>query len=91
MVRLFFTTAARLITAGERARRTHSQWLTSAVRDRSGCLPRIPTRRVDEGGFDALVASPAGRRWADGWWRDAFDRVEAFAARPKRRRRRHGR
>ncbi len=86
MVRLFFA-AARLVTAGERARRLHSAWLTAAVRDRSGVLPRIPTRRTDRGGFDPILESPGGRQWADGWWRDALARVDDFAPRARRRRR----
>ena len=90
MVRLVFATATRVLLLGERARRMHSAWLTSAMRDRSSALPRIPTRRVDEGGFDPILQSPGGREWAEQWWGDAFVKVETYSA-STRRRRRHGR
>jgi len=90
MVRLAFPLATRLVLIGERARRLHSSWLTSALRDTGGSLPRIPTRRVDEGGFDPIVRRPEGREWADRWWGEAFATIEKYSPR-KRRRRRHGR
>jgi len=55
-------------------RRTHERWLTRALR--SGMpLPRIPLRRVDEGGFEELLARPRGREVAARWWRMAFARL----------------
>jgi hypothetical protein len=63
----------RLRDAGERARREHSAFLTQALRNRIGVRhPRIPTRRVDRGGFDRLMADPRGRDAADRWWSSAF-------------------
>ena len=41
-------------------------------------LPRIPTRRIDRGGFTELLKSPAARAAVYCWWSralDAFDRV----------------
>lgn len=31
-------------------------------------LPRIPRRRVDEGGFSELLRRPAGRQAVQRWW-----------------------
>ena len=90
MVRLLFAASSRLAAAAERARIVHSVWLTRAVRDRAEALPRIPTRRVDLGGFEAVRATPEGRAWADDWWQFALDRVESFNT-TNRRRHRHGR
>ena len=54
------------------ARRQHSRWLTRAIRA-GAKVPRIPIRRVDEGGFDPLMASAEGREWARVWWEEALD------------------
>lgn len=53
------------------ARRTHSRWLSRAIRA-GARVPRIPTRRVDEGGFDADMATAEGRAWAREWWEHAL-------------------
>ena len=90
MVRLLFAATSRLAAAAERARIVHSAWLTRAVRDRAGTLPRIPTRRVDRGGFEAVRSTPEGRAWADDWWHFALDRVDSYNN-TTRRRHRHGR
>jgi hypothetical protein len=29
-------------------------------------------RRVDEGGFSAMLSAPGGRERAEQWWMDAF-------------------
>jgi hypothetical protein len=75
MFRQLFRRNARLMTAGEKARRLHSTWLTYALAD-PGRFPRIPARKVSDGGFARLVANPRGRAWADGWWSDTFDSLE---------------
>ncbi len=63
----------RLLDAGERARREHSNFLTQALCTRLGAgAPRIPTRRVDRGGFDRLMADSRGRQAADRWWAGTF-------------------
>lgn len=62
-----------LPTPGERMRRMHEEWLSRALRRPDGA-PRIPVRRVDQGGFSALLAAPGGRERADQWW------IEVFAA-----------
>jgi len=48
-------------------RRVHERWLERALRapDR---VPRIPVRRVADGGFARLLARPAGRLAAARWW-----------------------
>ena len=60
--------------AGRRARREHSQFLTRALLGfTSTPVPRIPTRRVDKGGFDKVMRDPRGRGAAKLWWHEAFD------------------
>lgn len=55
------------------ARALHSRWLTRALRQGGGKgVPRIPTRRVSEGGYGPLVATVEGREWADQWWSDTL-------------------
>lgn len=76
MIRELLLGHARLISAGERARREHSAWLTRAMSDPRARLPRIPTRPVEEGGFAPVVATRAGRAWAESWWGGAFERME---------------
>lgn len=52
-------------------RRTHSRWLTRAMR--AGFhAPRIPTRPVEEGGFEPVMTTPEGREWAAAWWEQAL-------------------
>jgi hypothetical protein len=56
-------------------RRVHEAWLTRAVTS-GKAYPRIPVRRVDEGGFDPLLSRPGGRQLADRWWSAALGRVD---------------
>lgn len=63
-----------LSSPGAVARRLHSQWLTQAV-ESSRPYPRIPLRRVSEGGFSNLSQTPDGRVLCDGWWYLAFEQV----------------
>jgi hypothetical protein len=63
------------LTAGERARLLHSRWLTDAMRS-GRPMPRIPLRRVEEGGWEELLARPKGRDVAERWWRRALRWVE---------------
>lgn len=71
-----FFRKADLLTAGELARRVHSQWLTAALRSRKP-YPRIPVRPVAAGGFSELLEHPHGRRIAEAWWDSALEQVEA--------------
>lgn len=57
-------------------RRIHERWLTEALRSPTQ-YPRIPIRRVDEGGFDHVRAHPQARARADQWWDLALDRVDS--------------
>ena len=66
----------RILTASERARRLHSAWLTRALAGETGECPRIPTRRVEQGGFSGILRTAFGRRWAVEWWRRAWDRID---------------
>lgn len=39
-------------------------------------LPRIPRRRVDQGGFTELMRRPLARIAAAHWWRRALERID---------------
>lgn len=73
-MRWFRSGRARMVEAGRLARLVHSRWLTEAI-SRPLDVPRIPTRRVDDGGFGPMVCRPEGRARADRWWSLALDRT----------------
>ncbi len=52
-----------------------SAWLTWAL-DTNMPAPRIPTRRVDEGGFAVLQRLPGARVVFARWWADAINNLE---------------
>ena len=52
--------------------RLHSGWLSRALRA-GRTHPRIPVRRVRDGGFAAMMASPTGRAVARWWWQRALE------------------
>lgn len=52
-----------------------SAFLTWAL-SRNVQLPRIPTRRIDRGGFADLLKSPAARAAVYCWWSRALDAVD---------------
>lgn len=64
--------------AGEAARRLHSRWLSDAIAFRR-VYPKIPLRRVSQGGFDELRKKPNGSEIAVRWWRRALARVDDVA------------
>jgi hypothetical protein len=39
-------------------------------------LPRIPRKRVDEGGFNELLAVPGARVLVNRWWNGVLDRID---------------
>lgn len=60
---------------GARMCRAHSEWLTAALR--RGCKPpRIPVRRVSEGGWGEMMATEEGRAWAAEFWQGAIGERE---------------
>lgn len=68
---------AALEEAGARARREHSDWLTRALQ--SGARwPRIPTRRVSQGGFAEFMSRQDGPRRAERWWDAAIGRARGL-------------
>lgn len=69
------------------ARGRLARFLTWALRREAegAMLPRIPTRRVSEGGFTALLETEAGKAEAARWWASA---LAATPTDPPRRRRR---
>jgi hypothetical protein len=66
---------ARLVTPGQLVRDEHSAWLTRALAS-GRAYPRIPLRRVAEGGFDRVMRLPSGPAQAERWWRIALERVD---------------
>lgn len=56
-------------------RNAHSAWLTEAVASNRP-YPRIPIRRVDDGGFSRLMARANGEEVAARWWEVALERVD---------------
>lgn len=56
-------------------RRTHERWLSWALRSKRR-FPNIPTLRVDQGGFSALLKSPGGRAMADRWWEETLAHLD---------------
>ncbi len=59
-------------------------WLTDALRGGHPTAPRIPARKVSEGGYRHLSLTPEGRVWSEGWWHAAFTRTE-LSRRPRNR------
>ena len=57
-------------------RRIHERWLTRALTTRIP-YPRIPIRRVDDGGFNSIRSSTRSRARADLWWTLALERVDS--------------
>ena len=51
-----------------------SAFLSWALAEGKG-VPRIPRRRVDEGGFSEFMRRPLARVITGHWWRRALDRV----------------
>ena len=70
-----FWRAGDRVEAGELARREHSRWLTRALRS-GRAYPRIPVRRVDDGGYGFLARRTDGPARAQRWWSRALDRVD---------------
>ena len=68
-------TYRRLQKTAARMRAEHERFLSAALAPHRR-YPRIPTKRVDQGGFDRLMSRQSGRKLADRWWETAFDRIE---------------
>jgi hypothetical protein len=60
---------------GETYRLVHEAWLTRALSS-GRAYPRIPLRKVEDGGFSNLMNRPGGRALAEMWWTAALDRVD---------------
>ena len=72
----WFGGTARL-DAGRRMIREHSAWLTRMLgRRRTRGIPRIPVRKVSEGGFSKLMSTPNGRFRAERWWERTLQSLE---------------
>jgi hypothetical protein len=64
-------TRSELDEKAEAMRRAHSEWLSAALR--WGMKPpRIPTRKVSDGGWGSLMLTPEGRAWAEEFWQSAL-------------------
>lgn len=60
---------------GLRMIREHAAWLSRVLSSRRP-QPRIPVRRVADGGFARLTSTPAGRYRAERWWDALLERLE---------------
>jgi hypothetical protein len=60
--------------------REHSQWLSRMLRLGKGRAarqpPRIPVRRVSEGGYSKLMSTPSGRHRAERWWLRTLEQMK---------------
>lgn len=63
------------LTVGQRMILEHARWLTKALK-RKNQLPRIPVRKVSEGGFVRLMATPSGRYRAERWWEKTLQHLD---------------
>ncbi len=73
-----FLTQSQLRDAGARFRAEHSAFLTKALMLEKWAgrrYPRIPTKRVDQGGFDKARRVSGDERFEQ-WWQAAMRRVE---------------
>ena len=69
----------RLAGAGEQRRRMiaeHSAFLSWALAE-AHRLPRIPRRRVTQGGFGPLLRRPGARAAVGHWWRRVLEQMGA--------------
>lgn len=64
-----------MLSTGQRMAMEHSAWLTRVLGSRHQ-PPRIPVRKVSEGGFAAMMATPSGRFRAERWWERTLARDE---------------
>ena len=55
--------------------REHEDWLNRALRT-GWPSTRIPTRRVADGGFAAVMKGDKGRAWAASWWIEALESTD---------------
>jgi hypothetical protein len=67
-----FRSAIDLEAAARAMRDLHARWLTRALQH-GRRPPRIPVRKVSEGGWAALMATPEGKAWAEEFWQGAFE------------------
>lgn len=68
------------VPPGERMVREHSSWLSRmlglAGRGKGPQPPRIPVRKVSEGGFSRLMSTPGGRYRAERWWERTLEKLK---------------
>lgn len=65
-----------LVARAERMRRAHSEWLTGAFK-RGASPPRIPLRKVSDGGWGSIMSTPEGQAWAREFWEQALEHPDA--------------
>lgn len=71
-----FISRLELDAKAEAMRALHSRWLSRAVKHGSR-PPRIPVRKVSDGGWGSMMATPEGRAWAEEFWQGAFGHPDA--------------
>lgn len=64
-----------MLDAGARFRAEHSRFLTLALLS-GRRYPRIPSKRVDQGGYTGLMKLDEGEKRAAMWWAAAFMRLD---------------
>ncbi|MDF1808295.1 MAG: hypothetical protein P1U42_01215 [Phycisphaerales bacterium] len=65
----------KIIDAGAKFRAEHSRFLTLALLSNKK-YPKIPSKRVDLGGYSGLMKLTEGEKRAALWWAKAIDRVD---------------
>ena len=65
----------KVLDAGARFRAEHSRFLTLALLS-GRRYPRIPSKRVDQGGYTGLMKLDEGEKRAAMWWAAAFMRLD---------------
>ena len=63
------------LDAGARFRAVHSGFLTRALKFKIR-YPRIPAKRVDQGGYSGLLKLPEHEKRSALWWGIAMERMD---------------
>jgi len=65
----------KIIDAGAKFRAEHSRFLTLALLSGKK-YPKIPSKRVDLGGYSGLMKLTEGEKRASLWWAKAIEQVD---------------
>jgi len=56
-------------------RRHTERWIARRRSHGAAPVPRIPAKRVEDGGFERERRTPEGRAWAEEWWERTLEGV----------------